>query len=102
MTLRIGTSGFDYRHWQRIFYPAGLPSNERLAFYARSFDTVELNVTFYRMPAADAFRRWSAVGDEVDARSRESDPGEAVLHRPFLFAVKASRYLTHVRRLLHP
>ncbi len=114
MALRIGTSGFDYKHWQERFYPRELPSNERLAFYARRFDTVELNVTFYRMPAADAFRRWAKIADEADRTAEGPAEGVAetaaaasasadgLRREPFVFAVKASRYLTHVRRLLHP
>ncbi len=120
MALRIGTSGFDYKHWLGRFYPRDLPANEHLAFYARHFDTVELNVTFYRMPAADAFRRWAAIADEADrAAGDRAGADEAAgaaagtvadaerasdvpAPEPFLFAVKASRYLTHVRRLLHP
>jgi uncharacterized protein YecE (DUF72 family) len=85
MRTRVGTSGFDYREWRQRFYPRGLPSAERLRFYTGSFDTVELNVTFYRMPSAATFRSW-----------RDAVPPE------FRFAVKASRYLTHVRRLKNP
>lgn len=85
MPLLVGTSGFDYRDWRGPFYPRYLRSTERLAFYAERFRTVELNVTFYRMPTADAFRGW-----------RDAVPDD------FVFAVKASRYLTHVRRLLDP
>ncbi len=81
----VGTSGFDYRDWRGPFYPRFLRSSERLAFYAEHFRTVELNVTFYRMPAADAFRGW-----------RDAVPDD------FRFAVKASRYLTHIRRLEDP
>lgn len=85
MTILVGTSGFDYRDWRGTFYPQFIKSGDRLAFYAGHFDTVELNVTFYRMPAATAFRGW-----------RDAVPGG------FKFAVKASRYLTHVRRLEDP
>jgi uncharacterized protein YecE (DUF72 family) len=81
----VGTSGFDYRDWRGPFYPRFLKSGDRLAFYAEHFDTVELNVTFYRMPRAEAFRGW-----------RDAVP------EGFRFAVKASRFLTHVRRLEDP
>jgi uncharacterized protein YecE (DUF72 family) len=85
MGLLVGTSGFDYKDWRGPFYPRFLKSGDRLAFYAEHFDTVELNVTFYRMPKAEAFRGWQgAVPDD------------------FRFAVKASRYLTHIRRLVDP
>jgi uncharacterized protein YecE (DUF72 family) len=85
MALLVGTSGFDYRDWRGPFYPRFLRSTDRLAYYAEHFATVELNVTFYRMPAADAFRGW-----------RDAVPDD------FRFAVKASRYLTHILRLREP
>jgi uncharacterized protein YecE (DUF72 family) len=85
VALLVGTSGFDYKDWRGTFYPRFIRSTDRLAFYAEHFDTVELNVTFYRMPAASAFRGW-----------RDAVP------EGFVFAVKASRYLTHVRRLVDP
>ena len=84
MAIRIGTSGFIYEHWRRRFYPPSARGSE-LELYARTFDTVELNVTFYRMPPSATFRSWAA---------RVPDG--------FLFAVKANRYLTHVRRLQAP
>lgn len=80
----IGTSGFEYAHWRDSFY-AGVPRTRWLEAYAREFDTVELNATFYRLPKADAFERWAG---RVPSQ--------------FRFAVKASRYLTHVRRLREP
>jgi uncharacterized protein YecE (DUF72 family) len=83
--IRIGTSGWEYRHWAGDFYPAGLPRDRWLEFYAREFDTVELNNPFYRLPEASVFAGWS----------RRVPSG-------FRFAVKASRYLTHVRRLREP
>jgi uncharacterized protein YecE (DUF72 family) len=85
MAILVGTSGFDYRDWRGPFYPRFIKPSDRLAFYAEQFDTVELNVTFYRMPAASTFRGWrDAVSDG------------------FVFAVKASRYLTHIKRLDDP
>ena len=84
MAIRIGTSGFIYEHWRQRFYPPSARGSE-LELYARTFDTVELNVTFYRMPPSSTFRSWAA---------RVPDG--------FLFAAKASRYLTHVRRLQDP
>jgi uncharacterized protein YecE (DUF72 family) len=83
--VRVGTSGWDYRDWASRFYPRDLPRDRWLEFYAREFDTVELNNSFYRLPDADAFTTWA----------RRVPDG-------FSFAVKASRYLTHVRRLLEP
>lgn len=84
MAVRIGTSGFLYEHWRSRFYPPSARGAE-LEHYAAYFDIVELNVTFYRMPSSKTFRSWA---------NRVPDG--------FLFAVKASRYLTHVRRLQEP
>jgi uncharacterized protein YecE (DUF72 family) len=79
----IGTSGYVYRHWRKgVFYPDGLPAREELGYYASQFRTVELNNPFYRLPTGEMFQRW-----------RESSPPE------FQFAVKASRYITHIKRL---
>jgi uncharacterized protein YecE (DUF72 family) len=79
----IGTSGYVYPHWRKgVFYPPGLPAREELAYYATRFRTVELNNSFYRLPTPEMFTRW-----------RESTPGD------FQFAVKASRYITHIKRL---
>ena len=79
----LGTSGYVYRHWRKgVFYPAGLPAREELAYFASRFGTVELNNPFYRLPTPEMFHRW-----------REVTPGE------FRFAVKASRYITHIKRL---
>lgn len=81
--IGIGTSGYVYRHWRKgVFYPPGLPVREELAFYTSRFATVELNNPFYRLPTAEMFSRW-----------RETTPDD------FQFAVKASRYITHVKRL---
>jgi uncharacterized protein YecE (DUF72 family) len=78
MRMRVGTSGFGYDQWEGGFYPEGLAADERLAFYAERFRTVELNNTFYRMPKRDVLRRWAAAVPEG-----------------FRFAVKASRRITH-------
>lgn len=80
--IHIGTSGWAYDHWKGAFYPERIGSDAMLAEYARHFDTVELNSTFYRLPAAATLERWAAT---VPAR--------------FRFAVKASRYITHVKKL---
>jgi uncharacterized protein YecE (DUF72 family) len=82
---RIGCSGWQYRHWRGDFYPRELPQPRWLEHYAARFDTVEVNNSFYRLPEAAVFARWR---DRVP-------PG-------FLFAVKASRYLTHMRKLREP
>jgi uncharacterized protein YecE (DUF72 family) len=79
----LGTSGYVYRHWRKgVFYPSGLPAREELAYFAERFKTVELNNPFYRLPTAEMFQRW-----------REVTPPQ------FHFAVKASRYITHIKRL---
>lgn len=81
----IGTSGYVYPHWRRRFYPAALRPGDWLPFYARHFATVELNNPFYRLPTADVFAAW-----------RRAVP------RGFVFAVKASRFLTHMTKLKDP
>jgi uncharacterized protein YecE (DUF72 family) len=83
--LWIGTSGWQYRHWRGGMYPNGLPTDRWLERYAAAFDTVELNVTFYRQPRPAVFESWA----------RRAPEG-------FLFAVKASRFLTHIKRLRDP
>lgn len=81
-TVRIGTSGWNYHHWKGIFYPQGLSQKKWLEFYATYFDTVELNVTFYRFLPARTFQNWY---------SRTPDN--------FTWSVKASRKITHHARL---
>jgi uncharacterized protein YecE (DUF72 family) len=83
--LFIGTSGYVYKDWRGLVYPAGLPLRAWLGYYADHFDTVELNSAFYRLPSIAAYRGWRA---QVPAR--------------FTFAVKASRYLTHMVKLKAP
>ena len=79
---RIGCSGWNYRDWRGSFYPRGLTARRWLEFYAQQLDTVEVNATFYRLPSRDAVAHWL----------EQTTSG-------FEFAVKASRYLTHVKRL---
>jgi uncharacterized protein YecE (DUF72 family) len=81
----VGTSGWHYRDWRGAFYSLKEPTRNWLARYAEEFRTVELNNAFYRLPAAETFAGWAM-----------QTPSE------FLFAVKASRYLTHIRRLYDP
>lgn len=78
----MGTSGWHYPHWRGIFYPSDLPPSRWLGYYARHFSTVELNAPFYRLPTEKAFQGWA----------KGVPPG-------FRFAVKASRWITHMRRL---
>jgi uncharacterized protein YecE (DUF72 family) len=85
MSVRIGTSGWVYKHWRGIFYPTELRQQEWFGYYARHFDTVEINNSFYRLPSEAAFAAWQT----------QAPPG-------FAYAVKASRYLTHLRKLKEP
>jgi uncharacterized protein YecE (DUF72 family) len=80
--IRIGCSGWNYAHWRERVYPKGLPASRWLAHYATLFDTVEVNATFYRLPTQKAVGGWV-----------EQTPPD------FLFTIKASRYLTHNKRL---
>ena len=81
----MGTSGWHYAHWRGPFYPEDLRPEEMLGFYAERFRTVEINSSFYRPPSRKTFRMW-----------REQTP------KQFTFAVKASRYITHMKRLKEP
>ena len=81
--VRVGTSGYNYPHWWNgVFYPSELSQRKWLEFYAGHFDTVELNVSFYRLPKKEVFESWYK-------RTPEG----------FLFSVKGNRYITHVKRL---
>jgi uncharacterized protein YecE (DUF72 family) len=82
---RVGCSGWQYRHWGGDFYPLGLPQRQWLEYYSRHFDTVEINNSFYRLPDESVFTQW-----------RARVPGR------FVFAVKASRFLTHMKKLKDP
>ena len=83
--VHVGTSGWHYKHWVGEFYPPRFPSSKMLAWYAREFHTVEINNSFYRLPEQKTFEQWRKI----------VPPG-------FLFAVKASRFLTHIKRLKDP
>jgi uncharacterized protein YecE (DUF72 family) len=83
--IRVGCSGWQYKHWRADFYPAELPQSLWFAHYAKEFDTVEINNSFYRLPPAVTFAKW-----------REQAP------RRFVYAVKASRFLTHMKKLKDP
>jgi uncharacterized protein YecE (DUF72 family) len=83
--VSIGTSGWHYKHWRGLFYDAHATGPEMLPFYLRHFDTVEINNSFYRLPEEETFQAW-----------REATPEN------FLFAVKASRFITHNKKLSDP
>ncbi|MFF1452466.1 DUF72 domain-containing protein [Streptomyces sp. NPDC058274] len=85
MTLFVGTSGWQYKDWRDVLYPAGMPVRLWLEEYAARFATVEINNAFYRLPSRETFEGW-----------RERTPPD------FVVAVKASRYLTHIKRLREP
>jgi uncharacterized protein YecE (DUF72 family) len=80
--VRVGCSGWNYGHWRERVYPKGLPPRRWLEHYATLFDTVEVNATFYRLPSRAAVANWVATSPPT-----------------FVFAIKASRYLTHLKRL---
>ena len=80
--IRVGTSGWHYKHWRGPFYPADLQPPAMLRYYASRFDCVELNNSFYRLPTRQAFTQW-----------RDATP------QGFAFAIKASRFMTHVKKL---
>jgi uncharacterized protein YecE (DUF72 family) len=82
---RVGCSGWQYKHWRGDFYPAELPQARWFEHYAETFDTVEINNSFYRLPERATFAAW-----------RQRAP------RGFEFAVKASRFLTHMKKLKDP
>lgn len=82
MKILAGTSGYSYKEWKGIFYPEDLPDKEMLKFYAQELPAVEINNTFYRMPKADMLQSWA---EQVPAN--------------FQFVLKASRKITHVKRL---
>ncbi len=79
----VGTSGFSYGHWKGIFYPEGLPTNQWFSYYTKFFDTVELNNTFYHLPRETTVKKW-----------KDTSPDN------FIFSVKGSKFITHVKKLV--
>jgi uncharacterized protein YecE (DUF72 family) len=80
--VHVGCSGWVYKHWRGLLYPEGLPQKRWFERYAEEFDTVEINASFYRLPAAGTFDKWHD----------QAPPG-------FRYAVKASRFITHMKKL---
>jgi uncharacterized protein YecE (DUF72 family) len=80
--IRIGCSGWNYKHWRGAFYPEKLPAKRWFEYYSATFDTVEINNSFYRLPSAETFRKWRD----------QAPPG-------FCYAVKANRFLTQAKKL---
>ena len=81
----IGTAGFFYPHWRGTFYPQNLPRKDWFRYYAKHFNTVELNVSFYRLPKREIFEGW---------RKKAGLPAGG-----FVFSVKGSRFITHIKKL---
>lgn len=85
LSCHIGTSGWHYKHWKGPFYPKNLPAKDFLNYYANHFQTVEINNSFYKLPEKKTLKQWQEiVGDG------------------FIFAVKASRYITHMKKQKDP
>lgn len=80
--IRIGTSGWYYNHWVGVFYPEKLPKNGWFEYYAKDFDTVEINNTFYQLPKEQSLEKWYKRAP-----------------KNFIYSVKANRYITHIKRL---
>ena len=85
VSCHIGTSGWHYEHWKGPFYPEDFSEKDFLSFYSNRFSSVEINNSFYHLPSEKTFRKWR---DTVD--------------NDFIFAVKASRYITHMKKLKDP
>ncbi len=80
--IRIGTSGWYYNHWSGLFYPAELPKSKWFEYYAKDFDTVEINNTFYHLPKEGFLKKWHKQAP-----------------KNFIYSIKANRYITHIKRL---
>ena len=80
----IGTSGWSYKSWEKEFYPSGIPSSRHFKYYSTQFSTVEINATFYRLPSLKTIKAW-----------RDKAP------LGFVYAVKGSRFITHIKRLVN-
>jgi uncharacterized protein YecE (DUF72 family) len=85
LPVLIGASGWQYKHWRETFYPKGVPQKSWLEYYCERFQIVEVNNSFYRLPPPETFAKWA-----------ERTPDD------FIVGVKASRYLTHIKRLKDP
>ncbi len=81
-SIRIGCSGWNYRHWRGIFYPERVPQKQWFSFYSQHFHTVEINNSFYRLPSAETVHKW-----------RDQAPED------FCYSVKANRFLTQAKKL---
>src|SRR5947209_3880678 len=84
-TINIGTSGWSYKHWKGLYYPAGVKPADWMPYYAQSFETTEINGSFYRLPSVETVLKWT---------------GQVPEH--FIFCPKMSRYLTQMKKLRDP
>lgn len=84
-SFHVGTSGWNYQHWKGIFYPEDLSQEAWFGYYQKHFNTVEINTTFYQLPEEKTFKNWQGQASEG-----------------FLYAVKANRYITHMKKLREP
>ena len=80
--LFVGTSGWVYSHWQGVFYPENLPPKDKLKYYSQHFNTTEVNYSFYHLPRPSTYQNWSSQTPD-----------------DFIFAVKTSKFITHIKRL---
>ncbi|MEJ2105351.1 MAG: DUF72 domain-containing protein [Ignavibacteriaceae bacterium] len=83
--LFVGTSGWDYRHWKKVFYPEDLITKDWFNYYSKKFSSVEINNTFYHLPDKKTIKDWKNKAPEN-----------------FSYAIKASRYITHMKKLKEP
>lgn len=83
--INIGTSGWHYEHWREHFYPGKLRTSDWLTYYGECFNSVEINGSFYKLPSKKTFKQW-----------KKQTPGD------FVFTIKASRYITHMKKLKDP
>ena len=83
--IYIGTSGWDYKHWEKVFYPEDLNTKEWFNYYSKNFNSVEINNTFYNLPDKQIIKVWKNNAPEN-----------------FVYAIKASRYITHMKKLKDP
>jgi uncharacterized protein YecE (DUF72 family) len=83
--ILVGCSGWNYRHWKGVFYPEDISQKDWFQHYAKAFDTVEINNTFYNLPAEKTFHNWAEQAPTA-----------------FTYSVKANRHITHVKRLRDP
>ena len=88
MKYYVGTSGYVYWHWKKLFYPEELPTSRWFDYYAKHFDTVEINATFYRWPNEGTVKGWKRKAEKLEKEGKN-----------FLFTLKANQTITHVKKL---